>query len=336
MLNFGLSMGKSGMACHKQSTEQFDNPYFDCGLYRWSDNSSGGSYSGTLIDNKDGTVTLTANDDVSPTYYSLQPDNRALEAGNYLATVDVTALAATGGWKMSYHLTSGSWGDALSSTAVERAQALIDIEATDNWNIGHNGAVAGDSITFSEVSLIKVDTTQSPCMTSDTAPYGQVEASHVLSGYPAWKGFNCTRVNGSDSWLTPMLDNLTVSPENEEVWFEWYLTDEDLASGMPLMIPTKIDINPRTGMNEAWYTDHNPYRLRIKGIAEDMTEFTILDEYYTDDWIGSGIRTIDLSNLTSTLCRGLKVFILGTRSYETGGSFHSGWGFAKFYGVYST
>ena len=332
----GIGINSGNTTCYKEEQEQFNNPYFDCGLDDWQDNSYGGVYSGTLTDNGDGTVTLVANDDTSPAYYSIEPSNRNIEAGQYLATVEVTSLAATNGWKMSYHLAGGTWGDALSGTTAERAEALIDIGATDNWNIGHNNAVDGDSITFSEISLIKVNTTESPCMSSYTDPYGVVEASHELSGYNVWKGFNCTRNSGSDAWLTPMMENGAISPENEEVKFSWYLTDADIAAGMPLMIPTEIVIYPRAGMNTAWYTDHNPYRLRIKGIADDMTEFIIMDEYYTDDWTGNGSRTIDLTNLSDILCRGISIYILGTRAYESGGSFHSGWGFAKFYGIYGS
>lgn len=178
--------------------------------------------------------------------------------------------------------------------------------------------------------------TESPCMTGYDTPYGFCEASHELTGYQAWKGFDCTNHSGSDCWLTPLIANDEISPENEEVWAGWWLTDDDIAGGMPLMVPTQIEIHPRRDMNTAWYTDHNPYRMRIKGIAADMSEFVILNEYYTDNWTGGGERIIDLTGMTETECRGIKIYILGTRAYEQGVEFHSGWGKCQFFGTYSS
>ena len=174
--------------------------------------------------------------------------------------------------------------------------------------------------------------TRTPCMTGYTSPYGVVSASHELTDYWAWKGIDCSNVTTRDAWLTPSLENDAVSPENEEVWFEWKLTDNDLSNGMPLMIPTKVIIAPRKGMTESWYTSNNPYRLRIKGILEDNTEVTLVDEYQTDDWIGAGQREISIN--TDQSCRGLRVYILGTKAYDGGGTFHSGWGASYFEGIY--
>ena len=332
-LNFGFGGNKGVASCYTPPNELFKNPFFNCGLEDWTDNNDGGSgYTGTLIDNNDGTVTVRAEAD-NPAYYSLQPSFNDIPAGEYLISIDVPSFTATNGWKASYRIDT-TWHDAipLNTNTGRTSQLLTLSNDTNRWNIGHSGAVADEEIVFSEISIKAVNTTRTPCMTSYTAPYGVVSASHELTGYEAWKGIDCSNGSANDAWLTPVIDNADVSPENEEVWFEWQLTDEDIASGMPYMIPTSVVIAPRKGMNEGWYTSNNPYRMRVKGIRPDGSEFTIVDEYQTDDWIGAGSRTIDLP--TTEECRGVRVYILGTKGYDGGGSLHTGWGAGYFTGVY--
>ena len=165
---------------------------------------------------------------------------------------------------------------------------------------------------------------RTPEMTGNETPYGHAEAfDEYAASYPAWKGMNGTTVNGGDAWVSSMFDNTAISPESEEAWFAWWLRDEDLNAGKHMMVINTITITPRGGMTTGWYTDNNPYRMRIKGIAEDMSEFTIMDEYRTDNWTGGGARTIDLTGMTDIPIRGFKIFILGTRSYDGGGNFHT-------------
>lgn len=120
----------------------------------------------------------------------------------------------------------------------------------------------------------------------------------------------------------------------ETVWVGWWLRDEDIDAGMPLMVPTQVYMKPRQVMPTSWTEANNPRRLRIKGIASDMSEFTILDEWFDDTWVGAGDRTLDLTGMTDIPCRGVKVYVLGTKAYEEGGNLHTGFGLIRITGVY--
>lgn len=317
---------------HPGDQEVFYNPDFDCGTDYWIVNGYGGDF----VDNGDGTVTLTAVSDSS--YSSIeQPHRLPLEAGTYLATMDITNLSNNA--KFSYEA-NGSWNNVIEpQTTPGLYKKLFDsaYEVT-NVDIGHSLGNTGDYITFNRVSLMKYIETQSPCMTGYDTPYGHVEASHEYPGpYYAWKGMNCTASGGPDAWLTPLWQHDEEGiPDiaNGEVWFEWYLTDDDFAAGAPLMYPTKITIKPRASMDSSWYSDNNPWRMRIIGINADMTEEELIAEYHTDNWTGNGTREIDLTNLSNGLKRGIRVEIIGTRKYDNGGSFHTGWAWIKMEGAY--
>ena len=330
MLNFGLSLGGKGVgrACPKPQGEIFDNPDFNCGMLGWKTNEPG--YTGS-IDELDSAVRLTAQDP-DPDYFSIGPNEQSLPGGKYLIDVNVTELSAANGWKFSVKDLSDVWWDLLDGTTVGDFTAVVDMGDVKEIHIGHKAASDGEYITFDHISMMEVDETRTPCLTGPESPYGHCEASHVLDAYYAWKGMDCSNAHANDAWITPVIDNADVSPENEEVWFGWWLRDEDLDAGMPLMVPTKVVISPRKGMSESWWTTNNPYRIRVKGILEDMSEVVLVDEYRTDDWIGSGSREITIT--TDQQCRGLKLYILGTKGYDGGGTFHTAIGASYFEGVY--
>ena len=327
--------GNVQISCFPNNQEEiFCDPDFNFGLDFWKDTSS--NYQGQSIDNGDGTVKLLT--ESSSNYLSLeQPDKMPLEPGLYVVEFTITDISVDTVAKFSIKI-GESWISPIDGITAPGTYKEI-YEATDEINtvrVGHNSSPADKYIVFDKINMIAVNETQTPCMTSYTSPYGIVEVSTEFSGlYAGWKGMNCTADNTSDAWLTPVWNNAEApDPEAGEVWFQWYLTDDDLAAGMSLMYPTKITIKPRIGMTTSWYIDNNPYRMRIVGINEDMSEEVLVNEYMTDNWTGSGTREIDLTGLATSRKRGIKVYILGTKGYDGGGSFHSGWAWVKAEGIY--
>lgn len=332
---YGAFYGLSGYGVYQPPIRKCDRPdaemWSDADMNcddTWSDNSPG--YTGS-IEHSDSKYTITASNP-NPDFYSIVPDNVNIQAGKYLLEAVITDINATNGWKWSVRAPDNTWHNLITGTTTGSYKQVVDVGDIVNVNIGHNSAVDGESITFDVLRMTAVNETRTPCLTGYTAPYGICSASHELTDYWAWKGMDCSNTSTRDCWVTPSIPHDDVDPTNEEVWFEWQLTDDDLAAGMSPMIPTKVVISPRVGMSESWWTANNPYKMRFKGIRVDGSMFDIMD-YQTDDWIGSGSRTIDLP-LTEE-CRGLRIVVLGTKGWESGGACHTGFGASYFEGVYS-
>ena len=243
-------------------------------------------------------------------------------------------------------LTFVSGGRVLGS---DRFEIIVDdISTIVTWDDGDNrydvtNAAFADFLRDQRgnklpIKFIVLDV-ETPCMTGYDAPFGLVAASAEYSAsYPAWKGMNCSAVNGGDSWTTPVWEQTDPNlpdPAAGELWFRWYLTDDDLNAGMSMMFPTEITITPRAGMDAGWYSDNNPYRLRIAGINSDMSEEVLVDEWFDDTWTGGTARTIDLTGLATEVKRGFTVYILGTRNYETGNNLHTAWAWVQMKGSYN-
>ena len=198
----------------------------------------------------------------------------------------------------------------------------------------HNG-VDISNVLYEDSLIISMIT---PCMDGYESPYGHVEASNEFQtgDYPAWEGMNCTAKNGGDAWLTEVWepDNPDIPDVGaDELWFEWYLRDEDINNGMPLMYPTLLTIKPRTGMQSEWYDENNPYKLKIVGINSDMSEEVLISDWQDNTWNDGNVRTIDLSGLATTEKRGFKIYMLGTKNFlEYGSNLHTGWGWIKMEG----
>ena len=135
--------------CTSDPNELLYNPYFDCGLDGWTTNN----YSGHVIDNGDGTVTIVT-EDPDPAYYSLTPDTQYADAGRYTFTVEVTELNAANGWKFSVKDLSDGWHNLMEETSTGRFSVTYNIDAIKEIQIGHVNASGGESITFTEISMI--------------------------------------------------------------------------------------------------------------------------------------------------------------------------------------
>ena len=146
MLRFGLSLGKPAQPCSRPSGEIFFNRHFDCGLTDWELDPN---YGGSVIDNGDSTVTLTATEQWSSLTQSKQ---FPIAAGDYHLGVVVTSISGEG--KMSYKLQDGTWHNALTFNVAGTYEA--DITADQDITTIVVGANNDSSavITFDGVSCM--------------------------------------------------------------------------------------------------------------------------------------------------------------------------------------
>ncbi len=167
MLNFGFTMGKGSRACPMAEGEIFYNRNFDCGADGWETNS----YGGVLTDNRDGTVTLTAEQNYSSI---TQFDKFPIPAGDYHMGVSISAI--TGKGKYSYKLADGTWTDAFTydtagthqvDVTVGQEIIAIDIGADDD---------ATAVITFDGVSCMDADIAHMP----DWWRIGSLDSADIL------------------------------------------------------------------------------------------------------------------------------------------------------------
>jgi len=136
MLNFGMIKtfgGSSGKSCPRPSGEIFYNRHFDCGLDYWELDPN---YGGSVIDNGDSTVTLTATEQWSSLTQSKQ---FPIPAGDYHMKVIATSISGKG--KMSYKLQNGTWHNAFAfdvagtyeaDVTVTQPIVMFDIGADDD------------------------------------------------------------------------------------------------------------------------------------------------------------------------------------------------------------
>ena len=181
MLNFGFNLGVSGSKrCPKPIGEIFDNRNFDCGLEYWETNE----YGGDLVDNGDGTITLTATDNYSSI---TQTDKFPISAGEYHIGVVVTAI--TGSGKYSVKGADGTWTTHITFTSPGTYEADISIgQEIVAIDIGaDNDATA--VITFDGVACI--DTSQIPM--PDWYKIASLDPSDILGVWDAtWLGIGST------------------------------------------------------------------------------------------------------------------------------------------------
>ena len=172
MLRFGLSLGDSGRTggifCPRPQGEIFDNRNFDCGIEFWELDPN---FGGTIADNGDGTITLTATDRFSSI---TQLDKFPIPPGDYHIGVVVTSI--TGKGKYSVRDDLGNWYTPLTFDAPGTYEAdisvgyeitAIDIGADDD---------ASAVITFDGVACI--DTAQIPM--PDWYKIGTLDPSNIL------------------------------------------------------------------------------------------------------------------------------------------------------------
>jgi len=75
--------------------------------------------------------------------------------------------------------------------------------------------ISGEQVIVYDYLYEKINILTTPCMTSNTEPYGVASDSYHLSGYDPWKGMNCTSNGGSDAWI---IDTDSTPP----AWLQWF------------------------------------------------------------------------------------------------------------------
>ena len=165
--------------------------------------------------------------------------------------------------------------------------------------------------------------TQTPCMTSDTTPYGILSASSQFSNdYRPLEGMNCA-VSSSNAWISAVKDTGDVPTDGNArgEWFEWKLTQDNISSGMPEMIPTWLEITPRGGMTASWYHDRNPKAIEVFGIKSDDSFEAILSEDLPD-WNNGASRSWDI--VTNTQFKGFRLYVTKVNWEDSDGSYNTG------------
>ena len=186
MLRFGLSLGDTGRggafpSCPRPEGEVFDNRNFDCGDRFWDIDPN---FGGTITDNGDGTITLTATDRFSSL---TQLDKFPIPPGDYHIGVVVTSI--TGKGKYSIRDDSDNWFTPLTFDAPGTYEAdisvgheitAIDIGADDD---------ASAVITFDGVACIDMAQVPMP----DWYKIASLDPSNILGVWDAtWLGIGST------------------------------------------------------------------------------------------------------------------------------------------------
>jgi hypothetical protein len=297
---------------------------FNCGLDQWCDNF--GSYPGTVTDNGDGTVTLTAGSNFASIHPCFIPE------GDKIWLVETKIDEITGNGKGSIRYGASNWVNVFTFNApgVYRGYSEGDMATMDIGANGDSSAV----IKFDYISVKEFVRFDIPCMTSPTAPYGQVTVSSEFGpNYPGWEGMNCA-ISSGDCWLGAQRELADVPDDGNARgdYFEWQLTDDDLAGGKPEFAPSRIEITPRGGMSAAWWRDHNPKSIAVFGIKTDGTLEEIYRRDNIADWANGDMRGWDFS--TANLYRGIRVYITKVNLETSSSQYNTGWSNIKISGMY--
>ena len=231
MLNFGLSLGrnKTGVACLKPEGEIIDNRNFDCGTAFWDLDPN---YGGTIVNNGDGTITLTATEQWSSI---TQLDKFPIPAGDYHMGVSVSAI--TGKGKMSYKLADDSWHNAFTYDTEGTHQ--VDITATQDIITIDIGADDDNTavITFDGVSCMDADIAHMPTWWK----IATLDSSDILG---AWDF--ASQIHGSESDALTTLDGTMENFTTDSGSPTWNGVDEGMnfggAGSIGSMLPDGLDM----------------------------------------------------------------------------------------------
>lgn len=234
--------------------------------------------------------------------------------GGTWTTIASGGVPSAGLWEFKVFDTSVSlWVDG-----VEVLSATTAVLGSGYWGItGHQWNNDGVTL-MADFEVTMVQEAETPCMTSNTSPYGVASACCNISGYPAWEGLNCKAPDGGDAWCVPVDTPMPV-------WLQWKF-DEALP-----MIPTRVHIKPRVAMEQAWYDQHNPKEIKIYLIqaGDVLVEVGHFDNLNWNDATGR-----DFYISTTEMGIGLRLEIVRTNASDgNGGLGHTCIGYFKGYGA---
>jgi hypothetical protein len=100
------------------------------------------------------------------------------------------------------------------------------------------------------------------------------------------------------------------------------------------MVPFRMQMKPRIGMNSDWYLANNPKEVKLYGVNADGS----IEEIWTKelaDWSDSDFRTWLLDNVDKAYY-GIRIQVSRTNGYDDGDAFHSGFSWVKIWGYEGT
>ena len=231
--------------------EIFYNRHFDCGLDYWELDPN---YGGTVVDNGDSTVTLTATEQWSSL---TQSKSFPISVGNYHVGVVVTSI--TGKGKMSYKLQDGTWHNAFTFDAAGTYEA--DITADQDIIMFDIGADDDPSavITFDGVSCMDAAIVHYP----DWWNIASLDDADILGAWDFdWVGIdNTATAKTTLTGVMPSFENAIGGP----VWRQGQGITFGGGGALKSLLPDGIDVNNITTI------------VQVNGVVQNAT----LDAFYS-------------------------------------------------------